>query len=166
METMIDKLESYNIFNYLLPGAVFDYVFERLIGVNLVSGNIVENLFIFYFLGMILSRVGSIFIEPLCKRIGLIKFVSYGEYIEASRKDELLKVLSEVNNTYRTIFSGGIVLIFSKIYFGIINRFNIKGDVNEIVAIIIIVLVFALSYRKQTQYIANRVKKVNEEVSK
>jgi len=92
--------------------------------------------------------------------------VSYGEYIEASRKDELLKVLSEVNNTYRTIFSGGIVLIFSKIYFGIINRFNIKGDVNEIVAIIIIVLVFALSYRKQTQYIANRVKKVNEEVSK
>ena len=71
MEKIIEKMDSYNIFNYLLPGAIFDYMFEILFHMKLVQGNIVENLFVYYFLGMILSRIGSIIIEPICKKIGL-----------------------------------------------------------------------------------------------
>ena len=53
MEKIIEKMDSYNIFNYLLPGAIFDYMFEILFHMKLVQGNIVKNLFVYYFLGMI-----------------------------------------------------------------------------------------------------------------
>lgn len=78
----------------------------------------------------------------------------------------MVKLLSEVNNTYRTLLSGGIVLIVFKIYFFIVDKLSISNDINKIIAIVFIVVLFALSYRKQTKYVANRVKKVNEEESK
>ena len=166
MEKIIEKMDSYNIFNYLLPGAIFDYMFEILFHMKLVQGNIVENLFVYYFLGMILSRIGSIIIEPICKKIKWVKFADYGDFIKASEKDDMVKLLSEVNNTYRTLLSGGIVLIVFKIYFFIVEKLSISNDINKIIAIVFIVVLFALSYRKQTKYVANRVKKVNEEESK
>lgn len=166
MEKIIEKMDSYNIFNYLLPGAIFDYMFEILFHMKLVQGNIVENLFVYYFLGMILSRIGSIIIEPICKKIKWVKFEDYGDFIKASEKDDMVKLLSEVNNTYRTLLSGGIVLIVFKIYFFIMEKLSISNDINKIIAIVFIVVLFALSYRKQTKYVANRVKKVNEEESK
>ena len=83
MEKIIEKMDSYNIFNYLLPGAIFDYMFEILFHMKLVQGNIVENLFVYYFLGMILSRIGSIIIEPICKKIKWVKFADYGDFIKA-----------------------------------------------------------------------------------
>lgn len=166
MEKIIEKMDSYNIFNYLLPGAIFDYMFEILFHMKLVQGNIVENLFVYYFLGMILSRIGSIIIGPICKKIKWVKFADYGDFIKASEKDDMVKLLSEVNNTYRTLLSGGIVLIVFKIYFFIVEKLSISNDINKIIAIVFIVVLFALSYRKQTKYVANRVKKVNEEESK
>lgn len=166
MEKVIDKLESYNIFNFLLPGAVFDYMFEMMFKQNLVSGNIIEDLFMYYFLGMILSRIGSIIIEPVCKKIKWIKYADYKDYINASKKDEMVKVLSEVNNTYRTLFSGGVVLIVMKIYFGLATKLNVNSDVHEIMALIFVVILFAFSYRKQTRYVNNRVKKIEGETSK
>ena len=69
MDKIIEKMDSYNIFNYLLPGALFNYLFKQFFDMELVQGNIVENLFVYYFLGMIVSRIGSIFIEPICKKI-------------------------------------------------------------------------------------------------
>lgn len=166
MEKIIEKMESYNIFNYLLPGAIFDYIFEGLFELKLVQGNIVENLFVYYFLGMILSRIGSIFIEPICKKLKWVKFVDYEDYIKVSEKDDMIKLLLEVNNTYRTLLSGGIVLIVVKIYFFIMTKLNVSKDINEIVAIIFVIVLFAFSYRKQTKYVADRVKKVNEGESK
>ena len=166
MEKIIEKMDSYNIFNYLLPGAIFDYMFEILFHMKLVQGNIVENLFVYYFLGMILSRIGSIIIGPICKKIKWVKFADYVDFIKASEKDDMVKLLSEVNNTYRTLLSGGIVLIVFKIYFFIVEKLSISNDINKIIAIVFIVVLFALSYRKQTKYFANRVKKVNEEESK
>lgn len=164
MEKIIEKMESYNIFNYLLPGSIFDYIFELWFELKLVQGNIVENLFVYYFLGMILSRIGSIFIEPICKKLKWVKFADYGAYIKASEKDDMVKLLSEVNNTYRTLLSGGIVLIVVKIYFAVMEKLNISNDINEIVAIVFVVVLFAFSYKKQTKYVAERVKKVNEEL--
>ncbi len=82
MEKIIEKMDSYNIFNYLLPGAIFDYMFEILFHMKLVQGNIVKNLFVYYFLGMILSRIGSIIIETICKKIKWVKFADYGDFIK------------------------------------------------------------------------------------
>ena len=69
MEKLAEKLDSYDILNNLLPGIVLDFLLEKILGINLVNGNMVENLFVFYFIGMIVSRIGSLVLEPICKRI-------------------------------------------------------------------------------------------------
>ena len=38
---LIDKLTSYNLFNYLLPGVIFSYLAERFVGYSIIRGNIV-----------------------------------------------------------------------------------------------------------------------------
>lgn len=68
MEKILEKLDSYNILNNLLPGIVLNFLLERIIGVKIVEGNIIEDLFVFYFMGMVVSRFGSLVIEPICKK--------------------------------------------------------------------------------------------------
>ena len=45
MEKILEKLDSYNILNNLLPGIVLNFLLERIIGVKIVEGNIIEDLF-------------------------------------------------------------------------------------------------------------------------
>lgn len=122
MEKILEKLDSYNILNNLLPGIVLNFLLERIIGVKIVEGNIIEDLFVFYFMGMVVSRFGSLVIEPICKKIKWVKYADYGEFVKASRKDEKVNVLSEVNNSYRTVFSVCIVVLIAKVYLILISK--------------------------------------------
>ena len=61
---IVEKISSYNIVNNLYPGILFVYVLKIMFGTNLLSNNWFENLIVFYFVGMVLSRIGSIIIEP------------------------------------------------------------------------------------------------------
>lgn len=163
MENILEKLDSYNILNNLLPGVILDYLFEKMLGFDLVEGSILENLFLYYFLGMIVSRIGSHVIEPICKKIKWVKYADYGDFVKASRIDKKIDMLSEVNNTYRTLLAGCIILIGGEAYFLAVSQFNIPTDVNRVVVLGVLTIIFAVSYRKQTRYVANRVKKVSEE---
>lgn len=131
MEKILEKLDSYNILNNLLPGIVLNFLLERIIGVKIVEGNIIEDLFVFYFMGMVVSRFGSLVIEPICKKIKWVKYADYGEFVKASRKDEKVNVLSEVNNSYRTVFSVCIVVLIAKVYLILISKIRAFFDNNR-----------------------------------
>jgi hypothetical protein len=62
----MEKISSYNIFNNLFR-ALFVYLLERLTKVILSTDDIVKNIVLYYFAGLIIGRVGSIIIEPLKK---------------------------------------------------------------------------------------------------
>jgi hypothetical protein len=62
----MEKISSYNIFNNLFP-ALFVYLLERSTKVILSTDDIVKNIVLYYFAGLIIGRVGSIIIEPLLK---------------------------------------------------------------------------------------------------
>ena len=64
IESLLEKLSSYNLLNNLLPGAIFCYLLKTIVNID-ISNNIVEDLFVYYFIGMIISRIGSIIIEPI-----------------------------------------------------------------------------------------------------
>lgn len=162
MEKLIEKLDSYNILNNLLPGIVLEYLFENMLNVKLVDGSIVENLFVFYFLGMVVSRIGSVVVEPLCKKIKWVKYASYGEYLKASKKDVKIDLLSEINNTYRTILTVCLILLLAKGFLFIVSKIGISRYCMQFIVIIGLIMLFAVAYKKQTNYVANRVKKVNE----
>ncbi|RMC93019.1 hypothetical protein D9O40_18245 [Clostridium autoethanogenum] len=162
MEKFIDRLSSYNVLNNMLPGAVFCYLLNILMNINILKNGIIEKLFIYYFVGMIISRIGSVIVEPVCKKIKLIEFAPYKEFIKACLKDDKIDILSETNNTYRTMLSVFFVLSLIKVYLLIISKITWLANYTSVFVMIFLVILFGYSYRKQTNYVKNRVKCVNE----
>jgi hypothetical protein len=157
MKEIIEKLSSYNLFNYLLPGILFAIISSELNLFYFLRENIFEEVFLCYFLGLIISRVGSLLIEPILKKIAFIKFSGYNEFISASKKDTKLEILSEENNTYRTLSSMAFLLIIFKLFNQIKISINLSNDIQNYTLIILLLFLFLFSYRKQTNFINKRI---------
>jgi len=158
MKDIIDKLTSYNLFNYLFPGVLFSILATKFANINLIFDNLFIGAFAYYFVGLVISRFGSIIIEPILKLTKILKFADYTDFIEASKKDPKIEVLSESNNMFRTIVSM-LVLLFLTIGFQFLaGKWEFfKNSQNE-VFLSLLFLLFLFSYRKQTNYIVKRIK--------
>lgn len=162
---IVEKISSYNIVNNLYPGILFVYVLKIMFGTNLLSNNWVENLIVFYFAGMVLSRIGSIIIEPIMKKIKIIKYAPYQDYVKASSIDPLVDTLSETNNTYRTLLSTFICVFVYKLGASINevclkNKITFLQENKDWILLTLLVLLFVFSYVKQTSYVRKRVESV------
>ncbi|ODB85672.1 hypothetical protein A3194_12630 [Candidatus Thiodiazotropha endoloripes] len=162
MKDLLEKLSSYNIFNYLLPGVIFVAISKPLTKYNFIQEDIVIGVFLYYFIGLVISRIGSVIIEPILKWSKFIKYSEYRDYIEASNKDKLIVVLSEANNMYRTFLSLFIFLSLLKIYETLSERFQCLNNHSSEIIIVGLLALFAVSYRKQTAYITKRVASAND----
>lgn len=162
MSELVNKLSSYNIFNYLLPGTLFAGAGSAYTSFDFNFDNLVIAGFAYYFFGLVISRVGSLIVEPLLKRIGFLNFSVYSEYVKACQDDKTIEQLSEANNMYRTLLSlflflGGLFLVEA----AVTAHPNLAGPLS-IVAFIALALLFLFSYRKQTQYVSDRVTAIGE----
>jgi len=156
MKEILDKISSYNIFNYLLPGAIMGVWLSRNYGLDLGNSDILTNAFVYYFLGLIVSRFGSLVIEPILKKIKLVKFEPHSKYVKATQKDDLIMTLVETSNMYRTFVSFFVLL-------GLVELAHQLKDIAFFqnlgigILILLLVLLFAFSYKKQTGYINKRI---------
>lgn len=157
MKDLLDKLSSYNIFNYLLPGIVFVALAEKLTSLSLIQKDVVVGVFLYYFIGLVISRIGSLIIEPVLKKVKFITFTSYSDFVSASKKDDKLDLLSEVNNMYRTFCSLFLLLIVLKCYDFILKNYPVISEWGSSIIVIGLLVLFLFVYRKQTKYIAKRV---------
>ncbi len=158
MKDLLDKISSYNLFNYLLPGFLYVYIASELTAVDLVQKEILAAVFLNYFIGLIISRIGSIVVEPLLKKLSFIKFAEYKDFVQASQKDPKIEILSESNNMYRTFISLFLTLGLTMLYsLLVVKHPDIK---NWLIALTIsgIFTLFLIAYRKQTKYITKRIK--------
>lgn len=162
MKELLEKISSYNIFNYLLPGAVFGFWVSREFELTLPA-DLLTNAFIYYFLGMIISRIGSLIIAPILKWLKIIKFEQYKNYVKASKKDEKIDLLSEVNNMYRTFISLFAVIGFLKFYNWLESKIIWLEDWRIIIGLLFLLVLFILSYKKQTKFITKRIKANKDE---
>ena len=158
MKEILDKLSSYNIFNYLLPGVIFSILISKFTSTNLIYDNLIIGAFLYYFIGLVISRFGSIIIEPLLKWIKFLKFTDYKDFLNASKTDSKIETLSEVNNMYRT-FVSMFSISFLIIGFLQLSEYLIfLKNKQDLIVLTILFLLFLFSYRKQTIYITKRVK--------
>ncbi len=157
MNALLNKLSSYNIFNYLLPGIIFVVLAEKLTSFSFVQKDIILGVFLYYFIGMIISRIGSLIIEPILKSIKFVSFSSYSQFVTASKHDEKIDILSETNNMYRTFCSVFLFLITLKVYELLLIKFHDLSSYNSLVIIIALLILFLFSYKKQTKYITKRI---------
>lgn len=157
MQDIINKISSYNLFNYLLPGILFAVVANSITSYSFIQKDIIIGFFVYYFIGLVISRFGSLIIEPILKKISFLKFADYEDFISASKKDSQIDIFSEVNNMYRTFCSTFILLILLKIYNLISLKFTMPERLGTYFLVILILLMFIFAYRKQTQYITKRI---------
>jgi len=121
---MLEKLSSYNLLNYLVPGVITVLVVSKTTHFNLIQQDIWLGAFFYYFVGMLVSRFGSLIIEPILKRIktkkgSFIEFANYGDFAKASSTNPKIEVLSEANNLYRSFISSfmciGLLIVYDHV---------------------------------------------------
>lgn len=157
MKDLLDKLSSYNIFNYLLPGILFAVFVDELTSFQVLQKDIVVGVFVYYFLGSIVSRIGSLLIEPLLRKWGVVKFVLYEDFVRASKADPQIEILSEANNMYRTICSLMLCVGVVALYGRASSSWPVLHTVAPVILIIGLFSLYLLSFRKQTAYITKRI---------
>lgn len=157
MEELLKKLSSYNIFNYLLPGIVFVILAKEVFGYSLYVDNLILGVFYYYFLGLIISRIGSIIIEPILNMLGVVTLLDYQRFVRATMLDAKIDTLSESKNMFRTMAALIVCLSFLKLVLWVSSwALNIEGVILTILLSFLFIL-FILGYKKQCDYISKRI---------
>lgn len=157
MKELLGKISSYNLFNYLFPGIVFVVLLKEITHYNLVQESTFLGAFLYYFIGLCISRFGSLIIGSILKKITFIKFTDYSDYIYASDADDKIELFSEINNVYRTLISMFTLLLLTKLFQWISSDWNWSYSTSLTVLIGILLILFIFSYKKQTGFVVSRV---------
>ena len=157
MKELIENIGSYNIFNYLLPGVLYSAIIENVSSLHILPENIFWAAFICYFIGMLISRIGSIVIEPLLKKLNFVESRTYQAFIKASKKDSKIEILSEQNNVYRTMIAMCIMVGLTMLYEYFLSQFEVLQALHIYVVLLIILIIFLSAYKKQTSFITKRI---------
>ena len=74
-----------------------------------------------------------------------------------------IDIISEKNNMFRTLFAGCIILLITKLclVFNFVEFIQKKFNV-DVLIVVILTIICAYSYRKQTKYVAQRVRNANK----
>lgn len=149
MAELFKTISNYHFFNYLFPGAIGTYYFEQIYNYSLEKSNIIILCCIYYLVGLLISRVGSLVIFPILKY--WLHFQPYDKYLCASKKDPAIVGMSTIANMYRTLIALALIMsIFEIIHNGIKHPLFILFIFGFILLV--------ASYIKQTRLVVKRVK--------
>jgi hypothetical protein len=155
LKSLIDKLSSYNLFNYLFPGFLFFVILKITLGLGDTSVlSLIEQIVIVYFSGLILSRIGSLIIEGVFLKAYLKnKKIDTLDYFNKSKGNLKLEIIFEAMNMYRTLSAMSLVLMVIYLVYSIIqltgsNTNAVPGFVYTVSALLLCVL-FTFAFCKQ-----------------
>lgn len=163
MSSIIEKLDSYQIMTNLLPGAFFSIVLELIIGMAIPFQDVVEEIVIYYFIGLILNRIGSLVVKPVLKKCKFIVEAPYPEYVKAVKKDSKIDILSETNNYFRTLLAGAILLFTIYLCMNLETIWGWLISNWRWIALACSIILFLFAFRNQTDYVRKRVEAVNSQ---
>lgn len=157
LEKLLERISVYELLNNLLPGALLYTLICNHTRYQFKVDNVVLEIFIFYFIGLVAGRFGSLVIEPLYKKLGIINTADYKDFIAASKIDSKIETLSSKSNMYRTFIAVFILYAIWGIVDWIVVNFSIPRPYLIIIGVFLLILLFSVSYRKQTKYVFNRI---------
>lgn len=153
MEKIIEKIEIYHFINYLLPGTIFVAILNKIYENEFLDSNVVIAIIEYYFIGLILSRIGSVILQPIFKKVKFIKYVDYNKYIKSIEADNKLEILQREANQYRTYIATFIILTIVQSYTCIVN----KKFSMILILFVGLATLFTLAYKKQIKFIVDRI---------
>lgn len=161
---LFEQINTYEILNNIIPGTVFVAIVERLTSFSIRTENIWIDLVLFYFFGLSVGRIGSLILGKLIKKLKLVSFASYTEYIKAEQKDKRVQELSSINNMYRTYTSVGFCVLLAvgfDCFWRIIKGYAYSKTIVIVLGCIFLCALFAFSYVEQTRYVVKRIGTIN-----
>jgi len=164
MKELLEKISSYNVFNNFIPGVLFVIIAKYITRYDFIQGDILYGLFLYYFVGVVISRFGSVVIESILKKWRFIQSADYKDFIQVQKKDSKIDVLVEARNMFRTFCSMGFLLLILKLYEYISVKLCFCDTATSILMIVSIFILFLFSYKKQTDYIRERVENQKNEI--
>ena len=166
IKAIIEKISNYNILTNIIPGAVLCVILRYLVGYDLFAGN---NWFVlgvlFYILGVINNRISSLVIGPFLTWIKFVKPFSYKEFIKTENVDPKVTVLSTENNVFRSYIAVFCLSLLVLLYKTVLSKWAFLSDNINLVVLVILVILFAFSYRKQTKLLSQRIA-INQRLDK
>lgn len=163
MSKLMETLDSYQIMTNFLPGTFFGIALDLILGITIPFQSVVEEIVIYYFIGLILNRIGSLVVKPVLKKCNFIVETPYQEYVKAEKKDSKIDILSETNNYFRTLLAGAILLF---IIYLCMNLEIIRGWLISnwrCFVLVCLIALFLFASRNQTGYVRKRVEAVNSQ---
>ena len=158
LKLILDKLSQYNFMTNMLPGAVLCIALKYVVGYDLfVSTNWLMVGIIFYFVGMINNRFGSLFVEWFLKTCHIVQFAPYGDFVKAEKEDGKITTLNMENNVFRSYISVCLLAILAWVYKFLCSKWTWLDEQTEWILLVLLLVLFVLSYRKQTKYVRARV---------
>ena len=148
-----DDVEStvilYNFLTNILPDTVLCIMFKYVIGFDIIPSDYCQAGIVFYFVGIVNCRVGSLIIGPVLKKISWVKFSTYSDFIQAEKEDSKLTILSQENNVYRSYISVMLIAFIGFIY----TNYSLGGYVftidKRLILILSLLILFLFAYRKR-----------------
>lgn len=160
MDDLINKISSYNLFNYLLPGALYVVSVNHFTRLQLPTDNLLESFFVCYFIGLVISRIGALVLNPCIKRLPwLPKGFPYPQFLEAEKNDPKICVLSQERNVYRTLIALGLSILAS---IGIdegLNRVHLSATWVFCILVGLMTVLFLCAYVRQSGFLDKRMQR-------
>ena len=156
---LIGLLENFYLATYIIAGSAIG-IGLTIIGISFFESEFWINLGLCYFAGMIASRIGSLVIEPICKKTKIIPWEPYERFLEAEKKDSTKKLLSlsKVNGIYCTMSAVSLILFVVSIVQKINEDAVWTQYLDFPLIYFLIFILFILSYRKQVGYTVERIR--------
>ena len=160
VEDLLKNISQYQLFNFLLTGTFLALAISSTTSIDLLSDNLLFSLVGYYFLGLVVSRFGSLIIGNIYKKLKIVKYRTYDRYLAAAMHDPKIEILVQDSNLYRTFIAASflylIVLIVDKFYIQYIRIYTFE---TYAIFALIGILIFSFAYRRQVSFITKRIDK-------
>jgi hypothetical protein len=149
VKNILDKLTSYNLFNYLFPGSVFLILLHE--STNLIGYLEFDltTVILVYFIGLILSRLGSLLIEKMVLSYKSEKPINTKLLFKKFKGNIKLEIIHEAMNMYRTLASMSFCLAVVTLIDVVFNSGYNRDSIVWIVAEVSVSVLFICAFYKQ-----------------
>lgn len=162
MNAFFEALGAYQFLNNILPGAVFIWTAKLFLGLEFPIEGLGEAIIAYYIVGFFISRIGSLVIAPVLQRFRFLASVKYVDFVSAEQKDAKVQTLSSINNCYRSLLSCFLLLPVTAGCKRLVELSPWLASNFKSISLFLLILLMLVSYRKQNQYVCDRVTAVNK----
>ena len=164
MGSFTEKLSPYDFINNLFPGVLVLAFMAWSLNLSFTADGVISIVVYFcivYFVGIIMSRLGSLVLEPIFRKTRIAKW--HKNYYVGERNDPKIPILLRDLNMYRSLaVSSLFCCLISPVAVFITKTISCCMCLEAMLVLFIVAVIFTCSYGKQSRLIYRRVDEITK----